>query len=49
MARPARGRGSGNRGRGRQGRGEVEDRRLLPIQIMNKTQGIRRQQSASLA
>jgi hypothetical protein len=36
MTRPARGQGRGNKGRGKQGLGQVEDRRLLPVQSMNR-------------
>jgi hypothetical protein len=49
MTRLARGRGRGNRdrGRGRQGWGKVEDKRLLPVQSVNRQQGTRRRQSPS--
>jgi hypothetical protein len=49
MTRPTRGQGRGNRGRGRgrgsgrQGWGEVEDRRLLLVQSVNRQPGIKRQ------
>jgi hypothetical protein len=51
MTRLARGQGRGNRGRGRgrQGWGKVEDKRLLPVQSVNRQRGTRRQQSPSLA
>jgi hypothetical protein len=51
MTRPARGQGRGNRGtgrsrhRGRQGRGEVEDRRLLRVQSVNRQRGTKWQQN----
>jgi hypothetical protein len=53
MTRPTKGQDRGNRGRiksrcrGRQGWGEVEDRRLLPVQSINRQQGTRWQQSPS--
>jgi hypothetical protein len=57
MTKLARGRSRGNigrgrdrsRGRSRQAGVQVEDKRLLPLQIVNRTQGTRWKQSTSHA
>jgi hypothetical protein len=53
MTRPISGQSRGNKGRGRsrgrQGHGEVEDKRLLLVQSVNRQQGTRQQQSPSPA